>query len=101
MPMPSYPVLCYAAGCSHPAAFKIAARWSDGVQSELKTYGLCCEACLPTWFRRAVDKQRVCRLTPGETIETPGIYQVERGLKDQQLHRLEDRERELSTAASA
>lgn len=98
MPMPVYPIYCYTRDCKNLAAFKIAARWSDGVQSELKTYGLCCEACLPTWFLRAVDKQRTCRLTPGETIETPGIYQVERGLKDQQLHRLEDRERALSSA---
>ena len=31
MPMPPYPILCYRKGCNHPAVYKIAARWSDGI----------------------------------------------------------------------
>lgn len=95
MPMPSYPIYCYTNGCKHLASHKIAARWSDGVRSELKTYGLCCEECLPDWFRRSRQKQKNCRLAPGETLEAPGIYQIERGRRDQQLARIEDLEGSL------
>ena len=53
MPMPPYPVHCYQPGCGQPALYKIAARWSDGVTEELKTYALACAGCLPELFRRS------------------------------------------------
>ena len=96
MPMPSYQVFCYTKGCKHPAEYKIAARWSDGVAGELKTYGLCCEQCLPIWFQRGRDRQQACHLTPGETLEPPGIYLLQRGHRDQSLQRLLDVEAKLA-----
>ena len=51
MPMPPYPVLCSCPCCGQPAVYKIAARWSDGVTQELKTYALSCEACLISFVR--------------------------------------------------
>jgi len=96
MPMPPYTVPCYTPGCGRPAQYKVAARWSDGVTSELKTYGLACAECLPAWFRRAYDRRRACRLTAGETLDSPGIYRVERGSRDQNLDRLMDTEARLS-----
>ncbi|HEY1379257.1 MAG TPA: hypothetical protein VGF55_20815 [Gemmataceae bacterium] len=96
MPMPPYAVLCYTPGCGRPAAYKVAARWSDGVTSELKTYGLACEACLPAWFRRARQRQAVCRIAGGETLGGPGIYGVERGRRDQNLERLTELEVRLA-----
>ena len=96
MVMPPYPVLCYTKGCGHKAVYKIAARWSDGVTGELKTYALSCAACLPAWFRSSRAKQSACRLAPGEVLEPPGVYHLERGQHDQQLRRAEDEERQLS-----
>ena len=58
MPMPPYQLYCYTKGCKHPAVYKIAARWSDGIVRELKTYGLCCEECLPAWFERGRQRQQ-------------------------------------------
>ena len=87
MTMPPYPVLCYAPGCGRPAHFKIAARWSDGVTHELKTYSLACPDCLPGLFAKAAVKQRACRLAAGETLEPPGVYELTRGARDQQLVR--------------
>lgn len=87
MTMPPYPVRCYAAGCSHPAAYKVAARWSDGITHELKTYYLACPACLPALFADAVVKRAACRLAPGETLEEPGIYERHRGERDRTLRR--------------
>jgi hypothetical protein len=96
MSMPSYPVLCYTHGCDQPAAYKIAARWSDGVTRELKTYGLACEKCLPAWFQRARERHPACRRAAGESLDLPGIYRMLPGQRDQQLERLPEIEQELS-----
>ena len=94
MPMPPYPIFCYTPGCGRPAAYKIAAHWSDGITAELKTYALSCPKCLAELFRRCRERQAACKLTQGEILEPPGIYCLERGQRDQQLHRLQDLERE-------
>ena len=92
MPMPPYQIFCHSADCKNPAQYKIAARWSDGKVSELKTYSLCCEDCLTKSLPRARERYRACRLIPGETPEEPGIYQLKRGERDQSLQRLIDLE---------
>jgi hypothetical protein len=96
MPMPSYPILCYRPGCGKLAVFKIAARWSDGITQELKTYALSCADCLPDWYRRSCVKQAACRLAKGETLERPGIYDLVRGQRDRQLQRRPDLELTLT-----
>lgn len=92
MPMRPYPVLCYEPGCGQPAQFKIAATWSDGHTRELKTYGLTCAACLGRWFQRACARQLGCRLTVGETLDAPGIYEMCHGQRDRLLVRRTDLE---------
>jgi hypothetical protein len=94
--MPPYPVLCYAKGCEHEAAFKIAARWSDGVIRELKTYFLACRECLPRLYQEALVKKEACRLTAGETLGDPEVFEIQRGSRDKELVRrpeLEDASR--------
>ena len=95
MPMPHYPVICYAPGCSNEAAFKVAAQWSDGITHELKTYYLACPACLADLYARAWRKRAACRLAPGESLEEPGIYELHRGERDRALLR----RRELETSS--
>lgn len=97
MPMPTYPVRCTTPNCGETARYKIAANWSDGVTHELKTYALSCTACLSEAFRRSRVKQAACRLTAGETLEAPGIYELIHGRRDPQLVRRPDLEDELST----
>ena len=92
MRMPPYPVVCYAPGCGTPAQFKIAARWSDGVTHELKTYYLACPDCLPDLFAKARAKQAACRRAPGETLEPPNFFELARGNRDRELVRREDLE---------
>jgi len=93
--MPPYPIYCYRHGCGKPALYKIAARWSDGVTQELKTYALSCAECLPELFRLSRAKQASCRLAAGETLEAAGIYSLERGRRDMQIHRQPDLEERL------
>ena len=93
VPMPPYPVLCYAPGCRNEAAFKIAARWSDGVTGELKTYFLTCPTCLPELFPVVKVKQGACRLAPGESLGPPEVYELTRGQRDQALRRRIDLEK--------
>jgi hypothetical protein len=97
--MPSYPVFCSTRDCKQLAVYKIAARWSDGVTGELKTYGLCCADCLPRVFRRSLEKQAACRLAPGEILEPPGIYGLKHGSRDRQLTRRPDLEEQLAPGA--
>lgn len=94
--MPSYPVFCYAPGCSRPAAYKVAACWSDGITDELKTYSLSCRECLPKMFAMAGVKRAACRLAPGETLDEPGIYELHRGGRDKMLKRTAILEREIA-----
>jgi hypothetical protein len=93
--MPPYPIACYTPGCKRLAVYKIAARWSDGVTGELKTYALTCEVCLAESFRRSCERQAACRLAPGETLEPPGIYLLEHGQRDRQLRRVPELEAQL------
>jgi hypothetical protein len=97
MPMLSYPVRCYTRGCEALAVYKIAARWSDGLTQELKTYALTCPGCLAESFRRSRAKQATCRLAPGETLEAPGIYELAHGRRDPELVRRTDLEHQLLT----
>jgi hypothetical protein len=95
MSMPAYAVLCSSPGCGRPAEYKVAARWSDGVTHELKTYGLACEACLAALYLRAKERHAKCRQANGETLREPGIYRRRSEARDQELERLEQREREF------
>ena len=87
MPMPSYRVLCTHCGCDQLAAFKIASCWSDGVTQELKTYALSCSACLAEQLGTARAKMSACRLVAGESLDSPGIYEMVRGTRDARLCR--------------
>jgi hypothetical protein len=93
--MPPYPLICFRAGCDRPAIYKIAARWSDGVTQELKTYALSCQGCLADLYAGSVKRQSQCRLSGNETLERPGIYQLVRGQRDRQLQRLRELEDQL------
>ncbi len=91
----SYPIHCTVRGCPNLARYKIAARWSDGLTEELKTYGLTCESCLPGVLRQSLDKQRQCRTAQGETLEPPGVYLLAPGRRDGQLQRQVELEQRL------
>ena len=85
MPMPPYEMICYDKECQQVATYKIAARWSDGITGELKTYSIVCEKCLPRLFQEAIQRRNRCRLAPGETLDQPHIYQLRTATRDRDL----------------
>ena len=99
MPMPPYPIYCYRKGCGKPAEFKIAARWSDGATNELKTYALSCSECLADFFHQSRAKDAACRRAPGEKLEAPGIYAMQRGVRDIEFSRRPELEQQLISQA--
>ena len=82
------PVACTHGSCREPAAYKIAARWSDGRLAELKTYGFACSEHLGEVFREALERQHDYVPGPGETVEELAIYRYEPGKRDRFLQRL-------------
>jgi len=81
-------VRCNDPECGEPAAYKIAAPWSDGRFSELKTYGHSCSDHLGLVFRDAEARWLAYEPAPGETIEEIGIFRYEQAKADRQLQRL-------------
>jgi hypothetical protein len=90
--MPPYSIRCTQPGCDREAEYKIAARWSDGLTGELKTYALSCLPCISEAFRQSRLKQAASRLAPNETLEPPGIFALHRGKRDRELIRRADLE---------
>ena len=90
--MPITVVRCSMPGCREPATYKVAAPWSDGQFSELKTYGHACAEHLGPVFREAEERRATYRPAPGETVDEIGIYRYKDGWLDWQLQRLGDLE---------
>ncbi len=86
--MPTMIVRCSLPGCHEPAAYKIAAQWSDGSFSELKSYGFACSDHLGPVFREAEQRRFEYEPRPGEIIEEIALYKYEQGKRDRQLQRL-------------
>jgi hypothetical protein len=86
--VPRYEVCCSHKECREPAAYKIAARWSDGRVAELKTYGFACSDHVGAVFRESVERQLDYIPAPGESIEEIAIYRYEPGKRDRSLQRL-------------
>jgi hypothetical protein len=96
-----YPISCTHRNCSRTAEYKVAARWTDGVIEELKTYALCCAVCLPEAYASSRRKRSACRLSGSEKLDQPGIYRLEHGRRDAGLKRLTDIEQKLQAASDA
>lgn len=76
---------CSVAGCDHPAAYKIAAPWSDGSARELKNYGVCCVEHRDHELALARKRREGLRLAEGETVGPVGLYKLTPGSLDSQL----------------
>ena len=86
--MPITVVRCSLEHCKEPAAYKVAAQWSDGRFSELKSYGFACSDHLGLAFGQAEERRSDHKVGHGETLEELAIYKFEQGKRDRVLQRL-------------
>lgn len=73
------PVHCGSPGCQELAEYKVAAPWSVGRFSELKTYGLACEAHYATAFKEAMRRRKVHPPSQEELQGDMAVYRFEKG----------------------
>ena len=78
MPLPPYPVLCSRKGCSQPAAYKVAARWSDGPLREWKNYGLACESHRDALVARATSHRESLAVRDDEQVGPVEVFELPR-----------------------
>lgn len=78
-----------------PAKYKIAAEWSGGGYTELKTFGFADDDCLERVFRAA--QERVAKIKPeeGENLGALRIYVLDTKRHDYELERALDLEKSL------
>jgi hypothetical protein len=87
--------------CSHPgfstrpATYKVAAEWTGGEYSELKTYGFADDACLPLVYQAAVERVARFHSCEGETLGELRIYRLDTKRPDAALERAIDLEASL------
>ncbi|MBY0588531.1 hypothetical protein K2X85_15250 [bacterium] len=87
--------------CSHPdyrrspARYKIAAAWTGGDYSELKTYGFADDDCVLDVFRAAAARLTRFRSCEGETVGELRIYRLDTERSDLKLEPAIDVERRV------
>ena len=80
-------VQCEIPGCGEPATHKIAAPWSDGRFSELKTYGFACAQHVGEVCAKAEVRWLDYEPVPSESVGAIAIYRFEEGRGDRHLER--------------
>lgn len=77
------------------AKYKIAAEWSGGGFTELKTYGFADDECLQRVFDSAYDRAAEFRLLEEEVMGELRVYVLDSSRHDYELQRATDLERKL------
>lgn len=92
----------YTIYCSHPgfgrvpAKYKLAAEWTGGGYSELKTYGFANDDCVEEVYRDAMARLSQFRAGEGESVGELRIYILHAGRHDYELDRASELEKRLS-----
>jgi hypothetical protein len=76
----------------YPAKYKIAAEWSGGGLTELKTFGFADDECLQRVLRSARERAAKIRLAEGERMGEMRVYYLDRNRHDYELERATDLE---------
>jgi hypothetical protein len=80
-----YVVRCSEPGCSAPAEYKIAARWTDGTLVELKSYAFACEKHREPLLERSRERRAQCHLSEGEQLDPVVAYSFTPGKLDSEM----------------
>jgi hypothetical protein len=73
------PIPCETPGCKELAEYKVAAYWSAGKFSELKTYGLACAAHYEQSYRDALRRRKNHPPSPEEAQGEMQVFRFEKG----------------------
>lgn len=79
---------CSTRGCGNLAEYKIAATWSAGRFSELKTYGLACESHKSQNYQDALRRRKIHPPSDEEKQGEIGVYKYVKGQPDRSLEKV-------------
>ena len=92
-----FTVYCTDAECAdRPAKYKIAAEWSAGGTTELKTFGFADDVCLERVYRSAQERSRQIRLSEGERTGRLRVLLLDTCLHDYELQPAREWEQKLA-----
>ena len=95
-----FAVCCSDPQCAdQPADYKVAAEWTGGGVTELKTFGFANDECLDRVMEAAILRARGIRLDVGESIGAMCIYRLDSSRHDYELERATDLEESLRKRA--
>jgi hypothetical protein len=80
-----------------PATYKIAAEWTGGGFTELKTFGFANDACLDRVMRAAIERAKKIRLAEGESLGSMRIYRLDATKHDYELTPAPELEKRFSS----
>jgi hypothetical protein len=83
----------------YPAKYKIAAVWTGGGYTELKTYGFADDECLDRVVAAALKRMSQVSLSEGEQISNLHIYLLDSSRHDLELDRVAELERKYNSLA--
>ncbi len=87
-------IYCSDAKSRHrPAKYKIAAAWTGGDYSELKTYGFADDECVVDVFKAALERLTKFRSSEGETVGELHIYRLDTKRSDLALEQASEIEK--------
>lgn len=78
-----------------PARYKVAAEWTGGGYTELKTYGFADDHCLDRVYRMAFERAKAIRFSEGESLGEMRVYFLDAHRHDYELARAIDVERQV------
>jgi hypothetical protein len=88
MLMYTLPVSCGTPGCRGLAEYKVAAPWSAGRFSELKTYALACEDHHVQAYRDALRRRKIHPPSAEEAQGEVALYHFEKGTPNATLKQI-------------
>jgi hypothetical protein len=85
-------ITCSAPACRESAPYKVAAPWTGGRFTELKTYGFACPHHIGAIFRDAEERRAAVKPASDEAVGAIAIYRCEPGKPGWELQRREELE---------
>lgn len=80
-----YTPVCDVESCDQPACYKVACRWGNGSQNELKNYGVYCSEHAWGQLEAARERQQQVHLGREEELGPVQLFELVEGRRDAEL----------------